>query len=1089
LFRDLIGKKHNSVGGCSGLATIVCNRYGIPLPEDWVSGCLFEVVKKGQQRKGDIIHMMSMDGAPHVGAMISKLEMLHSTSKLGVCKLRIDHPAVYNRILGYYRYVPDPVIAEGKKYKTPQNVIDLLKIANDDDGGTLAYISLAVLAMVASYGVSAALAGTTYAASASFWGSAAAFATMTAGGMIINNALAPGDVDERAKESPTYGWSANNNTAAVGIAIPVINGNCATYPNVINQWIGIDEDGNQWSHNLLCIGEGLTNNLPTSTEIKIDGQYISTLGENYYTIETTDGGVSPAAALTNHGRLHQMRSVDKEMQDAVLSNVLLHFNGENDSTIIEDDAVGVVDDPAYAGDTERLNTWSCKNGAKLSTAHPFIPGSGQANLTLEAYHSYIQCDQPLAFVGFRHNFDFECRFRQDSLTNSIIAFQSVNYDGSTWYWNICYYDGDIVYQLYKDTSGVYTEYINIAEAVSLSIDTWHHIRIARNTEIDKYQNVLSSTVYIYLDGDVVGTPTELGAAFEDPGIVMIYADPTEAKQFIGTGYYYNGVDKDTLYGNCELDELRMTALVQLYDLGDTFEVPTNALSNDGEHTHVTMGEIDSFLLTIYFPAGLYKVFTSIGFDDTGTYYDRKVEFWVSYRKEGTSTWYRYYVSVIANQTRPLYKQWEFTPSAGRGKYEIRFSRLHYLGTSQDSYTDVSTCMFTHIDEILDESLRYPYLQLLSVSIKANSSYSNKIPAIQVINNRTEVVAPNYDGYGTRTIDITNNVNCAFDALTNRVYGVGMDPTSIIESGFEEGADWCDGLVDGNKRCQINMAFDESFNLDDALSQIEQCGRLQFMLRGTRLTAIVDKPSDTISNLYIPENTVPSTGKVTILRTVGKSDATEITFIDKDNEWVEDSVISKNDGFNQLTRPPSIVRLKIRGINNRDQAMREAIIRQQMSNATKRSCGFQSGLEAVRDMPGDVIKYGHGTLFFTGRLQRDDERRDEYSGTTVYLDREITLDSTLYSGDCFLNVRQPDDVVAQYTVTGPFDTATRSVVVSEAGEFNALSPWKILRNSGPVHQFRINTIQRSSRIDVSISALQYDETAYYNIAYGSGVTPI
>jgi hypothetical protein len=174
-----------------------------------------------------------------------------------------------------------------------------------------------------------------------------------------------------------------------------------------------------------------------------------------------------------------------------------------------------------------------------------------------------------------------------------------------------------------------------------------------------------------------------------------------------------------------------------------------------------------------------------------------------------------------------------------------------------------------------------------------------------------------------------------------------------------------------------------------------------------------------------------------------------------------------------------------GVNNKDQALREAILRQQINDSIKKSVELESGLEAIPVTSGDVINYQASINSFSGRLPLDNDRNDEWTGTTVYLDQEINLDSSIFSGNCILMVRDPDDTLQSYIITGPFDTDTWTVTISSSETFNQYSPYTICRSTGDVYQYRIEDMKRSSNLDIKISALQYDETAFYNSGYESG----
>lgn len=114
MFSDLIGKSHEDVGMCAGLASIACARLGIDLPA-WQNICVDQAQAEIEKRKGlfeevrspqpgDLVHIRSMADRHHVAVVISKTHMIQSTSAHGVHTMRLDHPWLVSRIIGFYRY-------------------------------------------------------------------------------------------------------------------------------------------------------------------------------------------------------------------------------------------------------------------------------------------------------------------------------------------------------------------------------------------------------------------------------------------------------------------------------------------------------------------------------------------------------------------------------------------------------------------------------------------------------------------------------------------------------------------------------------------------------------------------------------------------------------------------------------------------------------------------------------------------------------------------------------------------------------------------------------------------------------------------
>lgn len=110
MFDNLIGKSYGMDGrgpdcfDCYGLCIEVCSRLDIKLPElDKLPEANFEKVKR--PNAGDIV-LMQTSYERHVGVMIdfTNLLQVNSMGRRGVHRMRLDHPWIKDRIVGFYRY-------------------------------------------------------------------------------------------------------------------------------------------------------------------------------------------------------------------------------------------------------------------------------------------------------------------------------------------------------------------------------------------------------------------------------------------------------------------------------------------------------------------------------------------------------------------------------------------------------------------------------------------------------------------------------------------------------------------------------------------------------------------------------------------------------------------------------------------------------------------------------------------------------------------------------------------------------------------------------------------------------------------------
>jgi hypothetical protein len=179
------------------------------------------------------------------------------------------------------------------------------------------------------------------------------------------------------------------------------------------------------------------------------------------------------------------------------------------------------------------------------------------------------------------------------------------------------------------------------------------------------------------------------------------------------------------------------------------------------------------------------------------------------------------------------------------------------------------------------------------------------------------------------------------------------------------------------------------------------------------------------------------------------------------------------------------------INTEQQAEREAILRQQLSENIKRTITLQSGVEAIQSIKGDIIGYQHpgNSKVVGGRIDKDVNGDDAYSGDTIYIDQKITLDSATYSGNAQILVRNKDtDTISTFNITSPFDVETNVFVVAESagGSFNRFEPFIIGRATGEIYDYRVVSVQRTSKQAMAIEAIQYVSASYFHADFGGGV---
>jgi len=931
------------------------------------------------------------------------------------------------------------------------DIIHVFPRLQDDVIKTVATIAMVAAVSYYAPGAGAGLASM-FGGSAALWSGVFTVVTLTAGGMLINSLMPPpaiqgSSTNRQIDDSPTYGWQGGVNPTEEGRAIPVIYGNELSVPQVINFYKEII-DGWEWAHWLLCVGEGLTNNVPTEDDIYIGDVLLSSFDPTDFDLYVTDGGNSPdTAQLVKFNELHQFREVQKAVV-ADPNSSLLHFNGTNGSTTIVEEAVF-------------NHNWTCYGAAQLSTAHPW---QGTANLDVTNSGDYIRpTGGTLETISTLDvlvvdEWDIEFRFRQSTLADAGIIGAKDDDTTHIWYWSILYdhTNTKLIYQQFRNDN---TVYFNVSSSsVTLTVDTWHTIRVARSGD----------TVYLFFDGTLVGS----GAYSVTP------ANPAATgtwHNYIGCAYWYLSAPSYTLtYAQAEIDEFYFKNGSLIHNTLGNYTPTTEEYELIDLGVNVgTKGIVDQITFIINASNGLYWTDYNDGSLQTLT-----IWFNFKYRIKGTSTWTSHSAYIRGKSRYPIKKQFNYNVT--RGEYETCVVRTvgNFQGTPYMART-----YWTGIDEVLDEFLSYPNLQLVSVSLKAQDEFSGALPMIQVINNRTSIEVPNFNGSGTMIVDPTNNAYADYDMLTNDLYGGGVDSMRFDEDAWQDWIDWCDGLVDGNKRCQFNMIMDANYDMDTALQHAENAGRAKIVMRGTQISVVIEKP-ESVSFPFSSGN-LKAGAKITWLPRSDRSDALEISYRNKDKLWQDDKVFHPGTGYETLSRVPKIVRINLPGINNEEQAMREAILRQQISENIKRSITLESGIEAIVCTTGDVIRFAHegNSMVAGGRLAADS------AGGSIRIDKIIELDSATFSGNCKIWIKTADDTILEGTISGPFDEETDTFFTSISSAVERFDNYIVGRSTGEKYLYRLVSAKRSSNQEVAFTGLQYVESSYYHEDYGSGAIAI
>lgn len=311
-------------------------------------------------------------------------------------------------------------------------------------------------------------------------------------------------------------------------------------------------------------------------------------------------------------------------------------------------------------------------------------------------------------------------------------------------------------------------------------------------------------------------------------------------------------------------------------------------------------------------------------------------------------------------------------------YHVRVSRSDEEALDTDT-SQVDTIIWSDISEIESENIGFKGTAMLAVRVRLSDQITS-LPTVTYINHGRLVDYWVGDvGTGSWTNGSSSNPAwIAYDILTSPD-AANQDASRINLDAWRRWATYCDA-----EDLTFNGIFEASSNVWDALQVVCRAGRAQIIPTGTKYTVTIEKPeaySMTFGNGNIIEGTLTRQW----LPMEGRANEVEITYSDKDDEYRANTVKVATDSVvnGEKQRLSSI---NIKGITDSARAEREAWLHINMNRFMRQSATFETTLESVGVLPGDVIRIqnDHPQWGFSGRTK---------SGSTnavINLDRDITL---------------------------------------------------------------------------------------------------
>ena len=333
---------------------------------------------------------------------------------------------------------------------------------------------------------------------------------------------------------------------------------------------------------------------------------------------------------------------------------------------------------------------------------------------------------------------------------------------------------------------------------------------------------------------------------------------------------------------------------------------------------------------------------------------------------GITTWWQGFRVLNTCNISPFFDTisiYGLTP----GQYDVRVTKI---GFEQDNLSGdiqfadspdaqhVCDIWLWNVNEITLADLAYPNMILVGVQALATSQMSGanlQILCDIVHDIGADTVLPT----ALAGFEHDNPAVVAYDVLANPVYGMGVAAANIDVPAFVAWAEFCDELVtnqDGStaRRFVFSGIFDQASDAWKTLQTIGNMSRAQVTPMGMQYTVVIDAPADPVQ-LFTVGNTNKDSFQEMWLALDDRCTLIECDFADAARSYRMDlpvSVMTVEDLNSGLQ--PKIMRTKLIGCTDRDQAWRWAYYQLMSTKLTLRTVQITAPIEAVVCKRGSVI---------------------------------------------------------------------------------------------------------------------------------------
>ncbi|MCG8403550.1 MAG: phage tail protein, partial [Firmicutes bacterium] len=255
------------------------------------------------------------------------------------------------------------------------------------------------------------------------------------------------------------------------------------------------------------------------------------------------------------------------------------------------------------------------------------------------------------------------------------------------------------------------------------------------------------------------------------------------------------------------------------------------------------------------------------------------------------------------------------------------------------------------------------LAYIGVTARASEKLNGSYNITTIVHGSIVRVYTNPTTYFTAFTD--NPAWCILDFLT-RYNGCGLSHDDINISSFIEAAEYCDGIVDSQKRFTLNIVLDERKSNIEWLDDLMMCCRGYWYYQNGKVSIKIEKQEISLQS-FDEDNILIGSEKFWTLPREKKFDVCKVQYIDPNNQYARIYAIAEAETINN--DPPIINEVEIFGVTNFNQASRLAWFYLNQAQLCDKYISFMTHKGGLDRTVGDIIEITSTFLGYSSKKMR------------------------------------------------------------------------------------------------------------------------